>query len=75
ELTPDDNRSMYIGAYNTFMGLATAVGPSPRRVYRRELLGLRSIFLFSFGVGEWWACSCLTGEYQILATGAQLGMT
>ena len=28
ELTPDDNRSMYIGAYNTFMGLATAVGQS-----------------------------------------------
>ena len=49
ELTPDDNRSMYIGAYNTFMGLATAVGPVLGG-FTAELLGLRSIFLFSFGV-------------------------
>ena len=48
ELTPDDNRSMYIGAYNTFMGLATAVGPVLGG-FTAELLGLRSIFLFSFG--------------------------
>jgi len=49
EITPEDNRSMYIGAYNTFMGLATAVGPVLGG-FTAELFGLRSIFLVSFVV-------------------------
>ena len=49
ELTPDENRSMYIGAYNTFMGIATSVGPVLGG-FTAEFFGLRSIFLVSFAV-------------------------
>lgn len=46
EITPDQNRSMYVGVYNTLMGVATSVGPLIGG-FAAELLGLRPIFLMS----------------------------
>lgn len=46
ELTPDDNRSMYLGFYNTFMGIATAAGPALGG-FAAELIGLRTVFVVS----------------------------
>lgn len=49
EITPDDNRSLYVGVYNTLMGLATAVGPLTGG-FVAEIVGLRPIFLVSFAL-------------------------
>lgn len=53
EVTPDENRSMYIGIYNTLAGAATAVGPLVGG-FLAEIIGLRYLFLLSFigrGIG------------------------
>lgn len=47
DITPDDNRSVYVGVYNTLMGVATAVGPLLGG-FAAEVVGLRPIFLVSF---------------------------
>lgn len=49
EITPDDNRSLYVGVYNTLMGLATAAGPLTGG-FAAEIIGLRPIFLASFAL-------------------------
>lgn len=46
EVTPDDNRSVYVGVYNTMMGVATAVGPLVGG-FAAEILGLKPIFVAS----------------------------
>lgn len=46
EVTPDDNRTVYVGVYNTLMGVATAAGPLIGG-FAAEVLGLRPIFLIS----------------------------
>lgn len=46
EVTPDDNRTVYVGVYNTLMGVATAVGPLIGG-FAAESFGLRPIFLIS----------------------------
>jgi len=46
EVTPDDSRSVYVGVYNTMMGVATAVGPLIGG-FAAEVVGLRPIFLVS----------------------------
>ncbi len=47
DITPDDNRTVYVGVYNTLMGVATAVGPLLGG-FAAEVVGLRPIFLISF---------------------------
>ncbi len=47
EITPDDNRSLYVGVYNTLMGVATAAGPLIGG-FAAEIIGLKPIFLASF---------------------------
>jgi MFS family permease len=49
EVTPDDNRSVYVGVYNTLMGVATAVGPLAGG-FAAEVVGLRPIFLVSAAI-------------------------
>ncbi|NMB21311.1 MAG: MFS transporter [Firmicutes bacterium] len=49
EVTPDDNRSVYVGVYNTMMGVATAVGPLVGG-FAAEVVGLKPIFLVSAAV-------------------------
>jgi len=49
EVTPDDNRSLYVGVYNTLMGVATAVGPLLGG-FAAEVVGLRPVFLVSCAV-------------------------
>lgn len=46
EITPDDNRSLYVGVYNTLMGFATAAGPLVGG-FAAEIFGLKPIFLAS----------------------------
>ena len=46
EITPDENRSLYVGVYNTLMGLSTTAGPLIGG-FAAEVLGLRTIFLIS----------------------------
>ncbi len=46
EITPDDNRTVYVGSYNTLMGVATAVGPLVGG-FAAEAIGLRPVFLGS----------------------------
>jgi len=46
EITPDDNRTVYVGAYNTLMGLAMAAGPLVGG-FAAESFGLRPVFLAS----------------------------
>ncbi|MDI9485225.1 MAG: MFS transporter [Bacillota bacterium] len=46
EVTPDDNRSVYVGVYNTMMGVATAVGPLVGG-FAAEVMDMRLIFLAS----------------------------
>ena len=46
EVTPDEERSVYVGVYNTLMGVATAVGPLLGG-FAAEVVGLRPIFLVS----------------------------
>lgn len=46
EVTPDDNRSLYVGVYNTLMGFATAAGPLVGG-FAAEIFGLKPIFLAS----------------------------
>ena len=46
EITPDDNRSLYVGVYNTLMGFATAAGPLIGG-FAAEIFGLKPIFLAS----------------------------
>lgn len=46
DITPDENRSVYVGVYNTLMGVATAVGPLLGG-FAAEVVGLRPIFLAS----------------------------
>ncbi len=55
DITPDANRSLYIGAYNTIIGVATTIGPVIGG-FVAESFGLRMVFLLSFflrGVGLW----------------------
>lgn len=47
EITPDDNRTVYVGVYNTLMGLATTLGPLVGG-FAAEIFGLRAIFFTSF---------------------------
>jgi len=47
EITPDENRSLYVGVYNTLMGIATAAGPLTGG-FAAEIIGLKPIFLASF---------------------------
>lgn len=47
EITPDENRSLYIGVYNALMGLTTALGPTLGG-FLAEIAGLRLVFLLSF---------------------------
>lgn len=49
EVTPDENRPLYVGVYNTLMGIATAVGPLAGG-FAAEKFGLRPIFLVSFAI-------------------------
>jgi MFS family permease len=46
EVTPDQDRSVYVGVYNTMMGVATAVGPLVGG-FAAEVVGLRPIFVAS----------------------------
>jgi len=46
EITPDDDRTLYVSAYNTVMGVSTAVGPLLGG-FAAEVFGLRPIFLLS----------------------------
>ena len=46
EITPDDNRTVYVGGYNTLMGVAMAVGPLAGG-FAAEIFGLRPLFLTS----------------------------
>ncbi|NLM38672.1 MAG: MFS transporter [Firmicutes bacterium] len=46
EITPDENRPLYIGTINTFTGLASAVGPALGG-FAAEIIGLRPVFLIS----------------------------
>ncbi len=46
EITPDHNRTIYVGAYNTLMGVAMAVGPLVGG-FGAEIVGLRPVFLAS----------------------------
>lgn len=46
EVTPDDNRTIYVGVFNTLMGVATAAGPLIGG-FAAEIFGLRPIFLVS----------------------------
>lgn len=46
EITPDDSRSLYVGVYNTIMGIATAAGPLVGG-FAAEAFGLKPIFLAS----------------------------
>jgi MFS family permease len=46
EITPDENRSLYVGVYNTLMGFATAAGPLVGG-FAAEIFGLKPIFLAS----------------------------
>jgi MFS family permease len=47
EITPDDHRTVYVGAYNTLMGVAMAAGPLVGG-FAAEALDLRFIFGASF---------------------------
>lgn len=47
DITPEDNRSMYVGVYNTLMGFATAFGPLIGG-FLAEGIGIRYLFLLSF---------------------------
>lgn len=47
EITPDENRSVYVGVYNTLMGVAMAIGPLLGG-FAAERFGLKPIFLVSF---------------------------
>ncbi len=46
EVTPDANRSVYVGVYNTMMGVATAVGPLVGG-FAAEVVNMRLIFVAS----------------------------
>lgn len=46
EITPDYNRTVYVGVYNTLMGVAMAVGPLLGG-FAAEVVGLRPVFLAS----------------------------
>lgn len=46
EITPDENRTVYVGGYNTLIGVATAVGPLVGG-FAAEALGLRPVFFAS----------------------------
>lgn len=46
EITPDANRTVYVGMYNTVMGAAMAAGPLVGG-FGAELIGLRPVFLGS----------------------------
>lgn len=46
EITPDDDRTVYVGVYNTMMGVATAAGPLVGG-FAAESLGLRPIMIAS----------------------------
>ncbi len=46
EITPDENRPLYIGTLNTFSGLASAVGPTLGG-FAAEIIGIRPVFLIS----------------------------
>lgn len=46
EVTPDDSRPLYVGVYNTIMGIATAAGPLAGG-FAAEIFGLKPIFLAS----------------------------
>jgi len=47
EVTPDQNRSLYVGTYNALMGVATAAGQLIGG-FLAEVIGIRYIFLISF---------------------------
>ncbi len=49
EITPDENRSMYVGAYNTLMGIATFAGPLVGG-FLAEAIAIRYVFLLSFAL-------------------------
>lgn len=49
EVTPDDSRTVYVGMYNTLMGVATAAGPLLGG-FAAEVIGLRPVFLASAAV-------------------------
>ena len=46
EITPDDQRTVYVAVYNTLMGVAMAVGPLLGG-FAAEVVGLRPVFLAS----------------------------
>lgn len=46
EITPDDNRTVYVGVYHTLMGVATALGPLAGG-FAAEFFGLRPVFVVS----------------------------
>lgn len=46
EITPDENRSLYVGVYNTLMGLAISLSPLIGG-FAAEALGLRPVFIAS----------------------------
>ena len=45
-VSPDYNRTVYVGVYNTLMGVAMAVGPLLGG-FAAEVVGLRPVFLAS----------------------------
>lgn len=49
EITPDDSRSLYVGTFNTLMGVATALGPLVGG-FAAEFFGLKPIFLASAAI-------------------------
>lgn len=51
EITPDDNRTTYIGVYNTLAGLAAAVGPLLGG-YFADAYGLKLVIIIS-GILRW----------------------
>ena len=55
EITPDESRSMYVGVYNSLMGIAAAVGTLAGG-FLAEAIGIKFLFLLSFagrGLGLW----------------------
>lgn len=53
EITPEENRSLYVGVYNTLLGFATALGPLIGGILA-EVIGLSNLFIISFvgrGIG------------------------
>jgi MFS family permease len=81
EITPDDNRSLYVAVYNTLMGVATSLGPLVGG-FAAEIIGLRPIFLISSvlrGLGLAIFIATVGGgqkmQLQGLLTGKRMGKT